>query len=318
MNRARHKSSGKHKGLTIPELIITISIIGILAVFVTSTYSNYATRAKIADQVSILSAKARQMYDLKKNGHYSFNEFADEHSVVNEYGAITKNIGEAGANIVKGNAEIMIRPEAVPPDSIRWRCIVSGNELSESSVPGHCIFGGETFFRILKDNNMLTADENFDLANNPVNNNDWGKIGKDHPFLGEWEVSGGDDELELWNNFDRISDRRDTVAELDGDSNEVVELSHDLSSHNFENMSLTFDYYPRTGDDSSNFEVYLGDQLVYTHSDFTQEWQRVNVNLSNVDNAESSKLTIREAGRDESYGALIDLETLKIQPGEIV
>ncbi|AIT09323.1 hypothetical protein LO80_04635 [Candidatus Francisella endociliophora] len=83
-------------------------------------------------------------------------------------------------------------------------------------------------------------------------------------------------------------------------------------------MSLTFDYYPRTGDDSSNFEVYLGDQLVYTHSDFSQEWQTINIDLSNVDNAESSKLSIREAGEDESYGALIDLETLKITPGEIV
>lgn len=39
-------------------------------------------------------------------------------------------------------------------------------------------------------------------------------------------------------------------------------------------MSLNFDYYPRTGDDSSNFEVYLGDQLIYTHNNFSQEWQK--------------------------------------------
>ncbi|ABI82358.1 hypothetical protein IBE97_08450 [Francisella tularensis] len=83
-------------------------------------------------------------------------------------------------------------------------------------------------------------------------------------------------------------------------------------------MSLNFDYYPRTGDDSSNFEVYLGDQLIYTHNNFSQEWQKISIDLSNVENAESSKLSIREAGRDESYGALIDLNSLKITPGKIV
>ncbi|MFV9972319.1 MAG: hypothetical protein AB8V06_02610 [Francisella endosymbiont of Hyalomma asiaticum] len=36
--------------------------------------------------------------------------------MINDYGAINKNIGESGANIIKGNAEIMISPEAVAPD----------------------------------------------------------------------------------------------------------------------------------------------------------------------------------------------------------
>ncbi|MDE5018500.1 type IV pili fiber building block protein, partial [Francisella tularensis subsp. holarctica] len=71
------------------------------------------------------------------------------------------------------------------------------------------------------------------------------------------------------------------------------ELSHDLASHNFKDMSLNFDYYPITGDDSSNFEVYLGDQLIYTHNNFSQEWQKISIDLSNVENAESSKLSIR-------------------------
>lgn len=69
--------------------------------------------------------------------------------------AVTKNIGESGANIIKGNDEVMIRPEAVDPDSVRWRCIVYGDGLSESSIPNHCILGSSIFFRILKDNNML-------------------------------------------------------------------------------------------------------------------------------------------------------------------
>lgn len=316
MIRKHSKLLQKIKGMTISELVITLTIISILAVFVTSTYSNYATRTKIANQVSLVTAHARQVYDLKKDGKDFYLNF--DNSTVNDYGAVTKNIGESGANIIKGNAEVIIRPEAVDPDSVRWRCIVYGDGLSESSIPNHCILGSSIFFRILKDNNMLSAEENFDLNNNPIANNDWGKIHKDHPFLGDWTISGGDEEIELWNNFDRISDRRDNVAELDGDRNEIVELSHDLASHNFKDMSLNFDYYSRTGDDSSNFEVYLGDQLIYTHNNFSQEWQKISIDLSNVENAESSKLSIREAGRDESYGALIDLNSLKITPGKIV
>jgi prepilin-type N-terminal cleavage/methylation domain-containing protein len=303
-------------GLTIIELLIAIIIISILAVLATSTYSNYATRVKIANQVSIVTAHAKDIYDLKKDGKNFYLEFP--FSTVNEYGTVTKNIGENGENIISGSAEVMIRPEAIPPDSVKWRCIVSGENLSESSIPNNCILGSDVFFRILKDNNMINATENFDLENNPLPNNDWGKIANGDPFLGGWSISGGDEEIELWNNFDIIPGERENVTELDGDSNEIVELSHDLASHNFENMTLTFDYYARTGDDSSNFEVYLGDELVYTHSDFSQQWQSISINLDNISNAESKKLSIREAGNDESYGALIDLDSLKITPGEIV
>ncbi|WP_343377514.1 hypothetical protein [Francisella-like endosymbiont] len=61
-------------------------------------------------------------------------------------------------------------------------------------------------------------------------------------------------------------------------------------------MSLNFDYYPRTGDNLSNFEVYLGDQLIYTHNNFSQELQKIGIDLSNVENTESSKLPIKETG----------------------
>lgn len=35
--------------------------------------------------------------------------------MINDYGAITKNIGKSGANIIIGDVEIMISPEAVAP-----------------------------------------------------------------------------------------------------------------------------------------------------------------------------------------------------------
>ncbi|MFV9931317.1 MAG: hypothetical protein AB8V10_02440 [Francisella endosymbiont of Hyalomma asiaticum] len=128
--------------------------------------------------------------------------------------------------------------------------------------------------------------------------------------FGDWTISSGDEEIELWNNFDRISDRRDNVTKLGGDRNEIVKLSHDLASHNFKDMSLNFDYYPRTGYDSSNFEVYLGNQLIYT--------TQIGIDLSNVENTESSKLPIKRNRIYDSYGTLIDLNSLKITPGKIV
>ena len=50
-----------NKGLTIIELMVTISIISIVAMFGVSTYSNYTTRAKIAAEVSVLTARAQFM-----------------------------------------------------------------------------------------------------------------------------------------------------------------------------------------------------------------------------------------------------------------
>ncbi|QLE79107.1 prepilin-type N-terminal cleavage/methylation domain-containing protein [Francisella sp. Scap27] len=306
----------KIKGLTIMELMIAVAIFSILASVAIPMYSNYVTRTKIANELPVLHAKAREIYDLKKDGRDFY--IGGEYLTINEYGAIVKDIGNTGSNIIDGNAEIMLRPEPVPVDSVRWRCIVSGTDISESDVPSHCLYGAESFFTILKDNNMIASTSNFELDNNPVSDNDWDRIGNDSEFLGDWEIVGGDEELELWNDFDLISDRRDNVAELDGDSNELVELTHDLASQNFKDMQLSFDYFARTGDDSSNFEVYLGDQLVYTHDNFTQSWQSINIDLSNVGNASSSKLRIKEAGMDESLGALIDLDSLKVTPGQIV
>jgi hypothetical protein len=223
-----------------------------------------------------------------------------------------------GSKLLDIEAEIMMYPDSVDGDSVRWRCVVYSDELTKSSIPSHFILGSSIFFRILKDNNMVASDENFDLENNSADYNSWASIANGDPFLGNWQISGGDEKIELWNDFDMISDRRNNVAELDGDSNEIIELLHDLASDSFKDMALTFDYYPRTGDDSSSFEVYLGDQLIHTQTDFTKEWQSISIDLSNVANAGSQQLRIKEAGEYESYGALIDLNSLKVTPGKIV
>ncbi|MFV9972320.1 MAG: prepilin-type N-terminal cleavage/methylation domain-containing protein [Francisella endosymbiont of Hyalomma asiaticum] len=47
------------KGVTISELVIALTIVSILVVFATSTYSNYATITNIANQVSLLHMLVR-------------------------------------------------------------------------------------------------------------------------------------------------------------------------------------------------------------------------------------------------------------------
>ncbi|AJI54125.1 prepilin-type N-terminal cleavage/methylation domain-containing protein [Francisella philomiragia] len=309
------KTKQKNLGFSIVELIVTITIIGILATLANATYSNYVIRTKIATEVSVLTTRAKEIWDLKRsNKDFYLN---GDNSEVNEYAALTKNIGTAGGTgIVNGYAEIMVRPELVGEDSVRWRCVVAGDILTESNIPNHCILGDATFFRILKENNMIFSEDNFQYDQTPVNNDDWGKVDTDSDFLGKWYITGGDEQIEIWNNFDNIDDVRPNVAELDGDRNEIVDFSHDLASKGFDSMQMSFDYYSRTGDNSSNFEIYLGDELVYTHDSFAKGWQTINIDLQNT-SASGKTLTLRESGKDDSYGALIDLESLRVTPNKI-
>ncbi|AJI46644.1 prepilin-type N-terminal cleavage/methylation domain-containing protein [Francisella philomiragia] len=309
------KTKRKNLGFSIVELIVTIAIVGILATLANATYSNYVIRTKIATEVFVLTTRAKEIWDLKRSDKDFY--LNGENSEVNEYAALTKNIGTAGGTgIVNGYAEIMVRPELVGEDSVRWRCVVAGDILTESNIPNHCILGDATFFRILKENNMIFSEDNFQYDQTPINNDSWGKVDTDSDFLGKWYITGGDEQIEIWNNFDNIDDIRPNVAELDGDRNEIVDFSHDLASKGFDSMQMSFDYYSRTGDNSSNFEIYLGDELVYTHDSFAKGWQTINIDLQNT-SASGKTLTLRESGRDDSYGALIDLESLRVTPNKI-
>ncbi|QWU99652.1 prepilin-type N-terminal cleavage/methylation domain-containing protein [Francisella salimarina] len=305
----------QHNGFTIVELIITIAIITILATLGYATYSDYIIKTKIATEVSVLTARAKEIWDFKKDNKNFYLE--GDYSEVNEYAALTKNIGTAGGSgIVNGYAEIMVRPESVPTDMVRWRCVVAGNTLNESNIPEHCILGDATFFRILKENNMIFSEDSFQYDETTVDDDDWGKVDTGSDFLGKWYITGGDEQIEIWNNFDNIDDIRPNVAELDGDRNEIVDFSHDLASKGFDSMQMSFDFYSRTGDDSSNFEVYLGDELVYTHDSFSKGWQTIDIDLQNT-SASGKTLTLRESGKDDSYGALIDLESIRVTPNKI-
>ena len=306
-----------NKAFTIFELLISVIILSTLALIAIPAYLNYIVKTKITLEVSNLTVLAKEIYFVQKDGYVYEQKYENIH--INDYSTVTKNVGESGTNIVSGYAEIMIRPEPFD-NGIRWRCLVSGDEMTSSRVPVNCSLKSELFIQILKNNNMIPEEDNFQFDLNPIIDNSWGRVANGDDFLGDWKVTGindGDDEIEIWNNFDKISDMRENVAELDGDRNEIIELSHSMYTEDFKTMDLSFDYYSRTGTDSSNFEVYVNDELVYIHSDFEKGWQTINIEIENPTNSESTKITFKEAGKDESYGALIDLDSLKVIPDKI-
>ncbi len=77
----------------------------------------------------------------------------------------------------------MVRPELVGADSVRWRCVVAGNILTEFNIPSNCILGDATFFRILKENNMIFREDSFQYDEMPVNDDNWGKVDTDSDFF---------------------------------------------------------------------------------------------------------------------------------------
>ena len=312
----KHKSK-LNKAFTVFELLITTIILSILLLIAIPAYLNYIIKTKITLELSNLTILAKEIYFTRKEG-YTYNK-QHEHIHINDYNTVTKDIGKTGTNIVSGYAEIMVRPEEFD-DGIRWRCLVSGNEITDSRIPINCSLRSKLFIQIIKDNNMIPKEENFQFELNPIIYESWGRVVNGDDFLGNWEVTGidgGDNEIEIWNNFEKISDMRENVAELDGDRNEIIELSHSMYTQDFKTMDLSFDYYSRTGTDSSNFEVYVNDELVYIHSDFEKGWQTINIKIENPTNSESTRITFKEAGKDESYGALIDLDSLKVTPDKI-
>ncbi|XSZ47234.1 hypothetical protein ACP8HZ_10585 [Francisella noatunensis] len=77
---------------------------------------------------------------------------------------------------------------------MRWRCVIAGDILTESNIPNHCILGDATFFRILKENNIIFSEDNFQYDQTPVNNDDWGKVDTYSDFPGKWYITGGDEQ----------------------------------------------------------------------------------------------------------------------------
>lgn len=61
--------------------MVTIALVSIIAMFATSTYSNYTTRAKIAAELSVLTAKAREVYYLKEDSKNFY--LNSDHTIVN-------------------------------------------------------------------------------------------------------------------------------------------------------------------------------------------------------------------------------------------
>jgi hypothetical protein len=238
---------------------------------------------------------------------------------VDENADISRNIGSSGTQTVTGEAHILLM-STVNDSVIEWRCIITGENITQSMVPSTCRGYGIDFYNALTQGSIIPDGFGFQWGDNPAPPGFLAWIDSGHPFLGSWYTDDGG-KLEVWNGFEG-SDGRAAVVELDGHADEIVEFSHDLNTEGFKKINLSFEYYARTVNgsppESSGFEVLLDGEVVYTQEEYPSDWQNINIELDNSDGAANRKLTIREAGADDSIGAVIDLETIKVTPTELI
>lgn len=301
-------------GISLLEILFVIAIIALIASISIPVYSNYTIKANIASELSSLGYIKQQVAEAIINKQDLSLIDINDPNITLDNTTITKDIGSSGTNTINGVAYVLLKP--ISSESlITWKCILSGDGISTAKAPSNCNYYSSSFFNALEQNSLINNSNAFQVNNNPAPLGSLTWVNADDPFLGEWNIEGGN--LEVWNGFD-FSVGRAAVAELDGNSNELMEINHNLNTEGFSKMNLSFDYYSRTGDSSSGFQVYLGDELVYEQTDFSQNWQSISIDLDNTDGATSKKLRIMEAGADDSVGAVIDLESLKVKPVELI
>ncbi|WP_236939876.1 type IV pili fiber building block protein [Francisella uliginis] len=304
-----------HSGISLLEILFVIAIIALIASISIPVYSNYTIRSKISNQLSFMGAIKQDVSNaIINNSSVSTINIDDPHINVDDNADIYRDIGSSGAQTVTGEAYILLR-STVNGSIIEWKCIITGENITQSMVPSTCRGYGINFYNALSQNSLIPDGYGFQWGDNPAPDGFLAFIDSDHPFTGDWYTDGG--KLEVWNGFEN-SDGREAAIELDGHANEIVELSHDLNTEGFKKMNLSFEYYSRTGGESGGFEVLLGDEVVYTQEDFSPDWQNISIDLENNDDAPNKKLTIREAGADDSVGAIIDLKTIKVTPTELI
>jgi len=121
--------------------------------------------------------------------------------------------------------------------TITWRCIASGDGLSENSIPDSCEYYDSDFYRAVKDKSIISKKDSFQVDTSPITKK-WGWVHPGQSFLGKWQIEGGN--MEVWNGLAFTSCIAAT-SELDGNRNQVTQLTHQVNTSGFSAMQLNFD-----------------------------------------------------------------------------
>ncbi len=134
------------QGFTLIELMIVITIIGVITAIAVPMFATFSTRSKVTEGVSFASVARKAVSDaLLSNGHFPENnaeaglgdpgEFATDHIAsltVAAGGVITVVFSDSSL----AGGSIVFTPQLASGGTVRWTC--STATIPHTLVPGSC------------------------------------------------------------------------------------------------------------------------------------------------------------------------------------
>lgn len=176
------------KGFTLIELMVTVTIVGILTALAVPAYQDYAIRAQVAEGISLTSGLKVSMNEYYDN-YGVFPSSANDLGISSSTGSfiestsITPNTGEisatfsSGANKAIVGKVISLVPKETIKENLEWSC---ESNIPSKYLPSSCSFKDDDGAENSGGNNGSDNNNGSDDNSNPEdnNNNDSGSTNK--------------------------------------------------------------------------------------------------------------------------------------------